>query len=64
MAMGLIAKDLKVAVDAASYLGAEAPIAELVHKIWQAGADRYGFDRDQSEIARYWEDAAQLELKL
>ncbi len=63
MAMGLIAKDLKVAVDAADDLGAAAPIAELVQQIWQSSADRYGFERDQSEIVRYWEDAAQLELK-
>lgn len=63
MAMGLIAKDLKVAVDAAGDLDAEAPIAALVQNIWQTAADNYGFDRDQSEIVRYWEDAAQLELK-
>ena len=62
MAMGLIAKDVGIAAELAHSLGARASIADETHAVWQEAAKRYGFARDQSEIARLWEDFAGVEL--
>jgi 3-hydroxyisobutyrate dehydrogenase len=55
MPIGFIAKDLRIAVDAAQRLGAAAPLAQQVLALWQAAAQALGPDCDQTEIVRYWE---------
>lgn len=62
MAMGLIAKDTGIAADLGHAMGARSSIVECVHAIWQEGATRYGFARDQAEIARLWEDDSDVRL--
>ncbi len=63
MAMGLIAKDVGIAADLAHAIGARASIADATRALWQEAADHYGATRDQSEVARLWEDAAGVDLQ-
>lgn len=62
MAMGFIAKDVRIALETARSIGAFAPLGERVAELWSAAAERLGSDRDQTEIARYWEDATGVRL--
>lgn len=62
MAMGFIAKDVKIAVDTAEAIGAYAPLAEKVSELWSAAVDKLGYDLDQTQIARYWEEASGVSL--
>jgi len=62
MAMGLLAKDVRIAVEAAHRAGAAAPIAERVAEVWAEAARTLGPTRDQTEIVRYWEDAGGVRL--
>ncbi|MDB5765004.1 MAG: mmsB [Herminiimonas sp.] len=62
MAMQLIAKDVKIAVDSAHSVGAAAPLAEATARLWSAACDQLGGTRDHSEIIRYWEVASGVEL--
>ena len=57
MAMGFIGKDLRIAVDTAKALGGFAPLAERVSELWSDAVQKLGYDLDQTEIARYWEEA-------
>jgi len=62
MAMGFIAKDVRIAVETARSVGAFAPLGERVSELWSAAADKLGADLDQTEIARYWEEATGVRL--
>lgn len=62
MAMGFIAKDVKIAVDTAKSIGAFAPLGERVSELWSAAVEKLGFDLDQTQVARYWEDASDVKL--
>ena len=62
MAMGFIAKDVRIAVDTAKAVGAAAPLGEKVSELWSAAAGKLGANLDQTEIARYWEDATGVRL--
>jgi 3-hydroxyisobutyrate dehydrogenase len=62
MAMGFIAKDVKIAMDTAKSVGAFAPLGERVSELWSAAAEKLGFDLDQTQIARYWEEANGVSL--
>ena len=62
MAMGFIAKDMKIAMETAKSVGAFAPLGERVLELWSAAADELGADLDQTQIARYWEDATGVRL--
>lgn len=62
MAMGLIAKDVGIARSLIAKQGLRGPLAEQVEAVWRQAADELGFDRDQTEIARYWEAPAGLAL--
>jgi 3-hydroxyisobutyrate dehydrogenase len=62
MAMGFIAKDVKIAVDTAKSIGAFAPLGERVSELWSAAVEKLGPDLDQTQIARYWEDATGVKL--
>jgi 3-hydroxyisobutyrate dehydrogenase len=62
MAMQLIAKDVKIAVDAAHSVGAAVPLGEVTAQLWRAATEQLGGTRDHSEIVRYWEDMTGAEL--
>ena len=62
MALGFIAKDVRIARDTARSIGAFAPLAEKVAELWAAAADELGPHVDQTEIARFWEQASRVSL--
>jgi len=63
MAMGLIAKDIGIAVNTAKSLGAYAPLAECTYRLWSAAAEKFGGQRDQTEVAKLWEQATGVILR-
>ena len=63
MALGFIAKDVKIARDTARSIEAFAPLVEKVSELWSAAAEKVGADVDQTEIARYWEEATGVRLQ-
>ncbi|ABR88914.1 3-hydroxyisobutyrate dehydrogenase [Janthinobacterium sp. Marseille] len=62
MAMQLIAKDVKIAVDSAHSVGAAVPLGEATEKLWRAACEQIGGSRDHSEIVKYWETASGVQL--
>jgi 3-hydroxyisobutyrate dehydrogenase len=62
MALGFIAKDVKIARDTAEAIGAYAPLASIVSELWSAAAEKLGHEIDQTEIVRFWEDATGVRL--
>ena len=62
MAMQFIAKDVKIAVDAAHSVNAAAPLAEKTAELWAAACKQLGGKLDQTEIVRYWESASGVKL--
>ncbi len=62
MSMGFITKDLKIAVDTAQALGAHAPLAELTHALWAEAVETFGGQRDQTEVAKLWEQKTGVSL--
>jgi 3-hydroxyisobutyrate dehydrogenase len=62
MAMAFIAKDLKISVDMAHSMGAAVPLGERVHELWSAAVAQLGPDIDQTQVARYWEEATGVQL--
>ena len=62
MALGFIAKDVKIARDTARAVNAFAPLAEKVSELWSAAAEQVGAEVDQTEIVRYWEEATGVKL--
>lgn len=62
MALGFIAKDVRIARDTARSIDAFAPLAETVAELWSAAADKLGADLDQTEIVRYWEERTGVRL--
>jgi 3-hydroxyisobutyrate dehydrogenase len=62
MALGFIAKDVKIARDTARSIGAFAPLAEKVSELWSEAAGQLGPHLDHTEIVRYWEEATGIRL--
>ena len=62
MALGLIAKDLRIATGLADGHRAAAPITHCVASIWDDASGRFGADVDQAEIVRYWEEGGNVRL--
>jgi len=62
MAMGLIAKDIGIAVNTAKSIGAYAPLAECTHNLWLNAVERFGGQLDQTEVAKLWEQAGSVIL--
>lgn len=62
MDMQLIAKDVQIAVDTMHGLGLPAPMSEATAKLWWEASKLLGGNSDQSELVKYWERAAGLEL--
>ena len=53
-ALGLLAKDVKIAADLAEQIGVEAPIGELIRDLWGSARDQIGGDQDHSRAAEHW----------
>ena len=62
MAMGFIAKDIRIAVDTAKALDAYAPLAERTYELWIEAVQRFGGQLDQTEVARLWEQETGVTL--
>lgn len=62
MTMQFIAKDVRIASETARSIGAAAPLAEKTEQLWAAACEKLGGMRDQTEIARYWEEATGVKL--
>jgi 3-hydroxyisobutyrate dehydrogenase len=62
MAIGFIAKDLRIAVESAHRVGAAVPLAEHVCELWNDAAKTLGPAVDQTEVVRYWEQASGVTL--
>ena len=62
MALGFIAKDVKIAVDTAHAIGAAVPLGEKVSELWNDAVEKLGAGVDQTEIVRYWEEASGVRL--
>ena len=62
MDMKLIAKDVQIAVDTMHDMGVPAPMAEATAKLWWEASDVLGGKSDQSELVKYWERQAEIEL--
>ena len=54
-ALGLLAKDVKIAADLAEKIEVEAPLGRMVCDLWGSARDSLGGDRDHTEAARYWD---------
>ncbi|MGI9423995.1 MAG: NAD(P)-dependent oxidoreductase [Hyphomicrobiaceae bacterium] len=62
MELGLIAKDLDIATSIARSVDMEVPLANAVSELWSRAANELGGDVDQTEIVRFWERRAEVEL--
>ena len=63
MAMGFIAKDVKIAVDTAKHRSARSRrSASASPSCGRPRAEKIGPNLDQTEIARYWEEATGVRL--
>jgi 3-hydroxyisobutyrate dehydrogenase len=63
MAMGLIAKDVGIAVTMARALGAYAPLAECTHAQWVKAVEQFGGQLDHTGVAKLWERATGVTLR-
>lgn len=55
MALGLIAKDVRIASNFGHSIGALTPLADCVSDIWGKAEAEVGGTADQTEVARLWE---------
>jgi 3-hydroxyisobutyrate dehydrogenase len=56
-ALGLLAKDVKIAADLANDVKLNAPVAQLVKDRWAMARDRLGAGRDNSEAIIAWDES-------
>lgn len=56
-ALGLLAKDVKIAADLALEVKMDAPLAQLVSDRWALARDRLGSTRDNSEAMLSWDNS-------
>ncbi len=61
-ALGLLAKDVGIAADLGDSVGADAPLAQLVRRLWAEGRDEVGADQDNSAIIKRWERLNKITL--
>jgi len=62
MALALLAKDVRIAVDTANAIGAHAPLAERCSELWAEARDRFGGDLDQIDVVRLWLEESDVSL--
>jgi 3-hydroxyisobutyrate dehydrogenase len=55
-ALGLLAKDVKIAADLANEMQQDAPLAQLIKERWALARDRLGATRDNSEAILAWDN--------
>jgi 3-hydroxyisobutyrate dehydrogenase len=55
-ALGLLAKDVKIAADLGRAVRLDAPLTQLVSARWQLARERLGAERDNSEAIDAWQD--------
>ena len=54
-ALGLLAKDVRIAADLASQIGADAPIGRMICDLWAQARDAIGPEQDHSRAAEHWD---------
>lgn len=59
-ALGLLAKDVKIAADLAEQIGVDAPVGRLVRDLWGDARDQLGGDQDHTRAATHWEKRAPI----
>jgi 3-hydroxyisobutyrate dehydrogenase len=57
-ALGLLAKDVKIAVDLAEQIGVDAPVGRLVSGLWSEARDALGGAQDHSRAWEHWQRRA------
>lgn len=57
-ALGLLAKDVKIAADLADQIGIDAPVGRLVSGMWADARDALGGEQDHTRAAVHWEKRA------
>jgi 3-hydroxyisobutyrate dehydrogenase len=55
-ALGLMAKDVRIAADLGETVGLDAPVSRLIRARWAEARDRLGAARDTSEAILSWND--------
>lgn len=58
-ALGLLAKDVKIAADLARAVSMDAPLTQLVSERWALARDRLGGERDNSAAILSWDNSIQ-----
>ncbi|HEY0961165.1 MAG TPA: NAD(P)-dependent oxidoreductase [Pseudomonadales bacterium] len=54
-ALGLLAKDVKIAADLAEAVRLDAPLLKLVSERWASARDAIGYDADNTEAIKSWD---------
>jgi 3-hydroxyisobutyrate dehydrogenase len=54
-ALGLLAKDVKIAADLADQIGVDAPVGRLVRDLWVDAREALGGEQDHTRAASHWE---------
>jgi 3-hydroxyisobutyrate dehydrogenase len=57
-ALGLLAKDVKIAADLAQQIGVDAPLGRLIRDLWGDARDAIGGEQDHSRAWAHWERRA------
>jgi len=55
-ALGLLAKDVRIAADLGEAVELDAPVSRLIRERWALARDRLGPTRDNSEAIKSWDD--------
>lgn len=55
-ALGLLAKDVKIAAELGATVGLDAPLTRLVRDRWALACDRVGYTADNTEAIKAWAD--------
>ena len=58
-ALGLLAKDVKIAADLAQQIDVEAPVLQLVDGLWSEARDALGGAQDHSRAWEHWQKRAE-----
>ena len=56
--LGLLAKDVRIAADLARDVGLDAPLVDLVSRLFAAARDSLGYTRDHTEAIKAWDKDA------
>ena len=57
-ALGLLAKDVRIAADLADQIGVDAPVGRLIRDLWADARENLGGDQDHTRAATHWEKRA------